>query len=224
MRVWIDLCIETFTDTTIETPTIETATTVAGNEDANAAFERTVAASFVVRSVAADPETRLIGISVVGAHAHEQVDEIRLQLARFGADDVLLYAGVGDPRAIDAADALMALGPLTNIARLVQTGAHLPPMLVSAHSFGLDPVSAAIVVAAIDDLLVLPSTIALRAAFDALRGRNIVVGKRWIAIGSTGAVIFGDGDGDGFVERDWVVSADVATIDARFANLGSAAS
>ena len=216
--MWIDLCIEPTSDTTADT-----TTDVAGTEYANAALERAVAASFVLRSVAADPETRLIGISVVGAHAHEQVDEIRLQLRRLGADDVLLYAGVADPRAIDAADALMALGPLTNIARLVQTGAHLPPMLVAAHNFGFDPVSAAIVVAAIDDLLVLPSTIALRAAFDALRGRNIVVGKRWIAIGSTGAVIFGDGDGDGdgdgFVERDWVVSADLAAIDAPFANL-----
>jgi purine nucleosidase len=52
--------------------------------------------------------------------------------------DPFVYAGPPDPRALATADAVLAIGPLTNLARLLDAGAVLPP--VAAMAGALHPV------------------------------------------------------------------------------------
>lgn len=187
MRLWIDLAY--------------VFDGVPASEQHNDAVRATL------RWAAIDEATRLIGVSTVGEPKADQLERLHADLRMLALEDVLLYAGAPDPRALDAADALLCLGPLTNMARLVRHGADLPPMLTCEAQYKADPVAAAIVVNAVEDQLLLPSTESLAVAYPALCGRHIVVGKRMIAVGASGELVYDD-EGDDFVERDVVVGVD----------------
>ena len=67
---------------------------------------------------------------------------------------------------------------------------------------------------AVTDLLILPTSVPSRASFAALCGRHVVVGAHMIAVGATGQIVYDDGEG--FVEREIVSTADIVAIDRDF--------
>ncbi len=158
-----------------------------------------------LRWAAGDEATRLIGVSTVGEPKADQLGRVQADLRMLELENVLLYAAAPDPRAVDAADAMLCLGPLTNVARLVQHGADLPPMLTCETNYNADPVAAAIVVNAVENQLILPIAESLAVAYPALCGRHVVIGKRRIAVGASGRLVY-DEEGEDFVPRDVVVS------------------
>ena len=119
------------------------------------------------------PDVELVGVSTVDGDVAGRAEYARALLRNVGAPVPLLYAGVPDPRAIATADAILAIGPLTNLARLVGLGVELPPLAVMGgvvrppvrhrghdatvdHNFATDPYAAALVVHTAPDLLLVP--------------------------------------------------------------------
>jgi inosine-uridine nucleoside N-ribohydrolase len=124
----------------------------------------------------AHPSVELIGISTVGTDAADvtaRAETARRLLENVGAPVPLLYAGPPDPRALAVADALLAIGPLTNVARVLRAGADVPPVAVMGgvlrppvlhrgqrvdvdSNFARDPAAAATVVLGASDVLLVP--------------------------------------------------------------------
>jgi pyrimidine-specific ribonucleoside hydrolase len=128
---------------------------------------------------AAHPDIDLAGVSTVddadgqgAAVARELVDVVVVR-----GDDLV----PGLLLEVDT-DALLAIGPLTNVARLVEAGAmpsrvavmggalhpvrHRGAMRAVEHNFGADPAAAATVVRAADALLVCPLDVTARMRLD----------------------------------------------------------
>lgn len=118
-------------------------------------------------------DIELVGISTVDGDVRARAEYARALLGAVGAPVPLVYAGVPDPRAIATAEAILAIGPLTNLARLVGLGVELPPVAVMGgvvrppvrhrnddvtvdHNFAADPYAAALVLHAAPDVLLVP--------------------------------------------------------------------
>ena len=133
---------------------------------------------------AAHPQVELVGVSTTGPEPRASASVVTEVLRWRGADDVLLYAGPPDPRALVAAEAVLAIGPLTNLARLVRAGVDLPPVAAMGgvlhppvlhrgaartvdSNFAADPFAAAVVVHSVADLLLVPLDVTAPAVLDA---------------------------------------------------------
>ncbi len=121
---------------------------------------------------AAHPGIDLVGISTVGGDVVMRAHLARDLLESVGAPVPLVYAGAPDPRALNSAEAVLAIGPLTNLSALMRAGGTLPPTVVmggvfeptlhrggvreSESNFTSDALAAAVVVANAADLLLVP--------------------------------------------------------------------
>jgi hypothetical protein len=170
----------------------------------------------LIDAVVAAPFIELVGVSVVTNDLVVAQEVAHPSLRDRGVGEVLLYSGAPDPRALDAAEALLAVGPLTNLARLARHSIELPPLVVVEECFCADPIAAALVVATASDVLVLPadrdnvSPIAVEiVALCALTGRHVVVGKRFVGVELDGTLVIATTDDAGdLTERDVVVDCD----------------
>ncbi len=179
----------------------------------------------LIDAVVAHPLVELVGVSVVTPEDALTSSVVHPALHARGVGDVLLYSGTPDPRALDAVEALLAVGPLTNLARLARHSIELPPLVVVAEQFAADPIAAALVVATARDVLVLPNAdaddevppiAAEIVALFALMGEHIVVGKRFVGVGLDGSLVIETADDAGDLsERDVVVDRDVRAIALR---------
>jgi inosine-uridine nucleoside N-ribohydrolase len=117
----------------------------------------------------AHPGVELVGVSTTGGD-HQR----RVALAASLVDAPVVAGSEPDVLARRVADgdldAMLAIGPLTNVARLLVLGASLPPLTVMGgalapvphrgtvygieHNFGADPAAASVVIAATDALVV----------------------------------------------------------------------
>ena len=120
----------------------------------------------------AHPGIELIGVSTVSGDVVARAEMVRRFFGDLGVEVPLVYAGPADPRALAAAEAVLAIGPLTNLAGLLRAGVDLPPTAVmggvirpTTHrgerrqlesNFAADPVAAAVVVDQAEDLLIVP--------------------------------------------------------------------
>ena len=78
----------------------------------------------------AHPRIELVGVSTVGADAPWRAEVAAQLLADAGAGDVPVTAGLSAPALADAGpDALLAIGPLTNLARALPAAAPPAPGL-----------------------------------------------------------------------------------------------
>lgn len=161
--------------------------------------------------ISAHPMLELVGLSAFGSQPGSAAQYVQRPDVREQLHDALVYVGPPDPRALDAAEAMLVAGPLTNMARLARHGIELPPMIVMESTFADDALSAAVVVNVASDLLVLPAAAAttVDAALFALIGEHVVLGKRWVGVGLDGVLMIGD-DSQDFVERDLVIDCDVS--------------
>jgi inosine-uridine nucleoside N-ribohydrolase len=119
------------------------------------------------------PDVTLMGVSTVGGDEEERASVARRLLATAGHDGVPVIAGpeLEPGRVADAgSEALLAIGPLTNVARMVERGTvpgrlalmggvrgrvlHRGEWREVETNFGADPGSAALVVARADPLIV----------------------------------------------------------------------
>ncbi len=129
------------------------------------------------------PGIELVGVSTVGGNVRERAELVRSLFDAVGVPVPLLYAGPPDPRALAVAEAVVAIGPLTNLAALVRRGVDLPPIAAMGgvlhapvqhrgagwhvdSNFAADPAAAAIVVQAVDDLLLVPLDVTAQLALD----------------------------------------------------------
>jgi inosine-uridine nucleoside N-ribohydrolase len=128
------------------------------------------------------PSIDFVGISTVGNRPEIKARYAMDLLESIGAPAPLVYAGPPDPRALAAADALLAIGPLGNVAALVSRGVALPPTAAMGgtlapvehrgarrtieSNFGADPGAAMLVLHGVADLLLVPLdvTAAMRAS------------------------------------------------------------
>ena len=177
----------------------------------------------LIDAVVAQPFVELVGVSVVTLDDGVTSSKVHPLLRERGAGDVLLYSGAPDPRALDAAEALLAVGPLTNLARLARHSIELPPLVVVEQTFAADPIAAALVVATAADVLVLPddgeappAVAQEMVALLALMGEHVVVGKRFVGVELDGRLVveLTDDAGD-LTERDVVVERDYRAMAAR---------
>lgn len=120
----------------------------------------------------AHPGIEVVGVSTVGGDVVTRAEHVTALLRGVGAPVPLVYAGSPDPRAVAVAEAVLAIGPLTNVAGLLRAGVELPPTAVMGgvlaptwhrgaertvdSNFAADPVAAAVVVAHAPDLLIVP--------------------------------------------------------------------
>ena len=118
------------------------------------------------------PDIDLVGISTVSGDVGWRAEFVRGLLNEVGVPVPLVYAGPPDPRALAAAEALLAIGPLSNLAALMRLGVDLPPTAVMGGAFEptihrgelcdletnfvADPLAAAVVLAEASDLLIVP--------------------------------------------------------------------
>ena len=132
----------------------------------------------------AHPSIELVGVSTVGSNPERRADVVVGLLASAGADlgSISVVAGGGD--VIDAvassgADALLAIGPLTNVAALTAAGVRPPELTIMGgalqpvehrgqlrtveHNFASDPEAAATVLS-VDGAVIVPldATVATR--------------------------------------------------------------
>jgi inosine-uridine nucleoside N-ribohydrolase len=138
------------------------------------------------------PGIELVGVSTVGAgaDARDRAEIVRALLASVHAPVPLLYAGPPDPRALAAAEAIVAIGPLTNLAALVRRGVELPPTAVMGGvlhppvlhrgaarrvdtNFAADPAATALIVHAVDDLLLVPLDVTAQLVLDDERADDL---------------------------------------------------
>ena len=178
----------------------------------------------LIDAVVAQPLVELVGVSVVTLDEAVTSSMVHPVLRARGVGDVLIYSGTPDPRALDAVEALLAVGPLTNLARLARHSIELPPLVVVEQTFAADPIAAALVVATAADVLVLPidaqrsSLVPIEiVALLALMGEHIVVGKRFVGVELDGTLVMEMADAAGdLTERDVVVECDYRAMAARF--------
>lgn len=131
--------------------------------------------AFALLCASAHPDVEIVGVSTVAGDT-----EWRAAVARQLAP-ALVVSGARLGRAdFDAAapDALLAIGPLTNIARLLEGGCRLPRLAVMGgamipvrhrgaertveHNFGSDPAAASTVVRDADAILLCPLDVTAR--------------------------------------------------------------
>jgi inosine-uridine nucleoside N-ribohydrolase len=78
----------------------------------------------------AHPRIELVGVSTVGVDASWRAEVAEQLLVGAGADNVTVTPGLSAPALADARpDALLAIGPLTNLARALPATAPPPPRL-----------------------------------------------------------------------------------------------
>ncbi len=195
-----------------------------------------------LRYAIAHPGVEIVGISTVGSEVATAATAVREFFENANRAAPLIYAGPPDPRALDMAEAILAIGPLTNLAMLLRAGIALVPTVVTGvilasdgsrtasdvanSNFGIDPLSAAVVVAEATDLLLTPThiceTIAARMqgplALLALLGELVQIEKRSLAVTVEGLLVIDDRDG---VEHDLVVWADAAAAQRRMDHLNA---
>ncbi|MGH8982358.1 MAG: nucleoside hydrolase [Acidimicrobiia bacterium] len=128
--------------------------------------------AIALRCAVAHPDVELVGVSTV-----DDADGRRAAVAR----DLVREVPVTDDPDF-AVDALLAIGPLTNVARLVRAGAVPPRLAVMGgalapvrhrgavrtleHNFGTDGAAAAAVLERVPDLLVCPLDVTVRTCLD----------------------------------------------------------
>jgi inosine-uridine nucleoside N-ribohydrolase len=131
---------------------------------------------------AAHPGVDLVGLSTVGGDVTARAELATEVLAGAGQRVPLVYAGPPDPRAIQIAEAVLAIGPCTNLAALLRSGVDLPPIAVmggvisptlhrgevrtTETNFAADPLAAAVVVAHAADVLLVPLDVTARMTID----------------------------------------------------------
>lgn len=130
----------------------------------------------------AHPRVELVGVSTTGGDLDRRTEVARALLDATGAHDVPAMRGPeADAAMLVDVDALVAIGPLTNVARMVDAGASLPPVTVMGgalapvrhrgtvheieHNFGSDGPAAVTVVGALDVVLV-PLDVTARMRLD----------------------------------------------------------
>ncbi len=139
---------------------------------------------------AAHPGVELVGVSTVRGDVVQRAQLAGDLLAAAGASVPLIYAGPPDPRALATAEAVLAIGPLTNIAALLSAGHELPPTALmggvfepTAHrgatrecetNFESDRFAAAFVIAKAVDLLVVPLDVTAAMVLDATQVERLM--------------------------------------------------
>lgn len=130
------------------------------------------------------PDVMLAGVSTVGDPDGRRAAVARDVLADMGADPALVVSAESfrpDALRHAGADALLAIGPLTNVARIVEAGSHPARLVVMGgalrrvhhrdawreieSNFAADPNAAAFVLARVDVLLV-PLDVTHRVCLD----------------------------------------------------------
>jgi inosine-uridine nucleoside N-ribohydrolase len=117
------------------------------------------------------PRAELVGVSTVDKDVEHRARLARALLEQLGSD-APVHPGMIPANALDGVDALVAIGPLTNVARLVAGGATLPRLVVMGgalapvehrgivyeveHNFSTDPAAAAQVVRESDRFVLVP--------------------------------------------------------------------
>ncbi len=174
---------------------------------------------------AAHPGVQIVGISVFG-DSSTAPDCAQRALARCGIADVFVYAGTPDPRALETAEGLLSVGPLTNLAKLAKFGVDLPPLVVMEATFSADPAGAAVVLNVASDLLAVPVEVSRRSlvaaellGLFALVGEKVVVGKRHLGVALNGHMMMEDTAGEGLVDHDVVVECDHEALAQRVESL-----
>lgn len=120
---------------------------------------------------AAHPQVELVGVSTVHGDVRLRA-ELATALLAGAESDVLVYAGPPDPRALEAAEVVLAIGPLTNLALLIDRGLALPPVVAMGgvvhpvwhrgqlrevdSNFAADPAAAELVLREAADVLLVP--------------------------------------------------------------------
>src|SRR4051812_44316862 len=130
-----------------------------------------VALTLAVRHPAVD----LAGISTVYGDVEDRARQARALLDALGRPDVAVHPGPPPERALDDVDALLAIGPLTNVAvhrsarpRLVAMGGALGPLrhrgrtVEIEHNFAADPMAAATVLRDQSQLVLVPLDVTAR--------------------------------------------------------------
>ena len=123
-------------------------------------------------AAATHPAVDLVGVSTVRGDVEARAAMVTELLQAADRRVPLVYAGPPDPRAIRVAEAVLAIGPCTNLAGLLRSGVELPPAAVmggviapTVHrgevrttetNFAADPLAAALVVAHASDVLLVP--------------------------------------------------------------------
>jgi inosine-uridine nucleoside N-ribohydrolase len=130
----------------------------------------------------AHPRAELVGVSTTGGDLDRRTAVARSVLDAAGAHDVPTMRGPELAAAmLGEVDTLVAIGPLTNVARMVDGGASLPPVTLMGgalapvrhrgtvheieHNFGSDGPAAATVVGPLD-LLLVPLVVNARMRLD----------------------------------------------------------
>jgi inosine-uridine nucleoside N-ribohydrolase len=120
----------------------------------------------------------LVGVSTVYGDVAARARDARDLLAALDVD-VPVHAGPPPPDALAAVDALLAIGPLTNVAHLLAEAVPLPHQFVAMggalgevhhrgtvhrveHNFGCDPTAARAVVAECEQLVLVPLDVTAR--------------------------------------------------------------
>jgi inosine-uridine nucleoside N-ribohydrolase len=145
----------------------------------------------------AHPSIDLVGISTVGGDVVRRAEAARDLLAASGVAPPLIYAGAPDPRALAAADAMLAIGPLTNIAALLRAGATVPATCMmggvlepTRHrgelrdretNVATDPTAAALVVEQAPELLVVPLDVTASMSIDTSDVARLVAARPALA-------------------------------------------
>jgi inosine-uridine nucleoside N-ribohydrolase len=125
------------------------------------------------------PDVELVGVSTVYGDVARRAGLARELFAALGLD-VPVHAGPVPAEALRAADALLAIGPLTNVARLCEVDAtavparfvamggalgdvrHRGAMYRVEHNFRCDPAAAAVVVERCPHLVLVPLDVTAR--------------------------------------------------------------
>jgi pyrimidine-specific ribonucleoside hydrolase len=128
---------------------------------------------------AAHPDVELVGVSTVDDDTGSRADLARSLVDALVVPGTELTAGT--VRAVEP-EAVLAIGPLTNVARLLAHGYRAPRLAVMGgtlatvhhrgavrtveHNFGSDPDAAAAVVDGLDDVLVCPLDVTVQLCLD----------------------------------------------------------
>jgi pyrimidine-specific ribonucleoside hydrolase len=137
---------------------------------------------------AAHPDVELVGVSTV-----DDATGSRADLARSLVDAIVVPGAELTAGTVRAAEpqAVLAIGPLTNVARLLADGYPAPRLAVMGgtlatvhhrgavrtveHNFGSDPDAAAAVVDGLDEVLVCPLDVTVQLCLDDVGREELVV-------------------------------------------------
>jgi inosine-uridine nucleoside N-ribohydrolase len=136
------------------------------------------------------PQVDLVGVSTVGGDADRRAQATHEVLGAAGTTAVV--SGNGPLELPDDVDALLASGPLTNVAATLAAGRRLPDRVAMMggalrdvehrglrhhveHNFGADPDAAAAVVGAVDGLVLVPLDVTARLTVDDEQARRLAI-------------------------------------------------